>query len=122
MSANEARQRTSISNASSYEEIGEFWDTHSLADFWNQTHEVAMEIRIPRRHRVNIEVEIFERIAEEARQRGVSLETLVNLWIAERLQGLAVGANKQSRQETVRPAVEDEEKQLAEETPTYPVE
>ena len=22
------------------EEIGKFWDTHSLADYWDETHEV----------------------------------------------------------------------------------
>ena len=26
------------------EEIGEFWDTHSLADYWDETHEVAFEV------------------------------------------------------------------------------
>ena len=26
------------------EEIGEFWDTHSLADYWNETHEVEFQV------------------------------------------------------------------------------
>ena len=25
------------------EEIGEFWDTHSLADYWDETHEVEFQ-------------------------------------------------------------------------------
>ncbi len=29
---------TSISRAHSVRQIGEFWDTHSLADYWDQTH------------------------------------------------------------------------------------
>ena len=28
----------------SYEEIGEFWDTHSLADYWDQTEPAEFEI------------------------------------------------------------------------------
>ncbi len=28
----------------SYEEIGEFWDTHSLADYWDQTEPAQFEI------------------------------------------------------------------------------
>ena len=26
------------------EEIGEFWDTHSLADYWDETHEVGFQV------------------------------------------------------------------------------
>ena len=26
------------------EEIGEFWDTHSLADYWDETHEVEIQV------------------------------------------------------------------------------
>jgi len=33
-------QVTSISKARTLEEIGDFWDTHSLADYWDDTHEV----------------------------------------------------------------------------------
>ena len=30
---------------STLEEIGEFWDTHSLADYWDETHEVEIDGR-----------------------------------------------------------------------------
>lgn len=32
-------QQTSISQAHTLEEIATFWDTHSLADYWDQTEE-----------------------------------------------------------------------------------
>ncbi|MBM3120394.1 MAG: hypothetical protein FJ006_12785, partial [Chloroflexi bacterium] len=38
--------RSSISKARSYKEIGEFWDTHDLADYWEQTHPVEFELDI----------------------------------------------------------------------------
>jgi len=41
--------KTSISDASSYREIGEFWDEHDLSEYWDQTHEVQMEINLVRR-------------------------------------------------------------------------
>ena len=28
------------------EEIGEFWDTHSLADYWDETYEVEFRINL----------------------------------------------------------------------------
>ena len=38
--------RSSISQAKSYKEIGEFWDTHDLADYWDQTESVEFEVDI----------------------------------------------------------------------------
>ena len=28
------------------EEIGEFWDTHSLTDYWDGTHEVEFQVNL----------------------------------------------------------------------------
>ena len=28
------------------EEIGEFWDTHSLADYWDETQEVEFQVNL----------------------------------------------------------------------------
>ena len=115
MSDNNVQQLTSISKASTYEEIGEFWDTHSLADYWDQTYEVEFEVRSPRHHRISIEADLFDRIADEARHRGVSSETLINLWIAERLRALPAEPDKAIAPEAVHVGVE-----VAEMTGTSP--
>ncbi len=78
-----------ISQARTLEEIAEFWDTHSLADYWDQTHEVKFEIRAQRRRRVTLDPEVFLKVEAQARKRGLLPETLVNLWLAERLQATA---------------------------------
>ena len=79
-------QATSISKAQSIEEIAEFWDSHSAADYWDQTHEVDFEVRATRRRQVTLAPEVYEKLKEQARRRGILPETLVNLWLAERLQ------------------------------------
>jgi len=38
-------QLTSISKARTLEEIADFWDTHSLADYWDQIYEVEFKVR-----------------------------------------------------------------------------
>ncbi len=86
MSENKETQLTSLSNARTPEEIGEFWDTHSLDDFWEETREADFEIRAAKRKRVTLEPQIYKQIEAEARVRGVVPETLVNLWLAEKLQ------------------------------------
>lgn len=32
------------------EEIGEFWDIHSLADYWDETHEVDFQVNLKSKH------------------------------------------------------------------------
>lgn len=79
-------QLSGISKAQSLEEIADFWDTHSLADYWDQTHEAEFEVRAKRRRRVTLAPEVYEKVEALARMQGVLPETLVNLWLAERLQ------------------------------------
>jgi hypothetical protein len=75
-----------ISAGRTIEEIAEFWDTHSLADHWDQTHEVEFQVRAQRRRRVTLDPDVYARLEAQARARGVQPETLVNLWLSERLQ------------------------------------
>ena len=35
------------------EEIGEFWDTHSLADYWDETHEVEVQVNLKSRQNLS---------------------------------------------------------------------
>lgn len=73
-------------NFATVEEAAEFWDTHSLADYWEQTQEVDIEVRAPRRHWIPLASSLQAPVVERARQEGISVETLINLWVAERLQ------------------------------------
>lgn len=102
MNEGEEAQHTSISKAQTIDEIAEFWDTHSLADYWNQTHEVEFEVRAQRRHRITIDPEVYAQLEAQARARGILLETLVNLWLLERLQEL--GQDVQPKPKEVAPA------------------
>lgn len=79
-------KQTSISHADSPEEIAQFWDTHSLDDHWDETHEVTFEVRAQQRRRITLDPELYGKIETQARQRGISPETLVNIWLAERVR------------------------------------
>ncbi len=86
MSEKDNTQLTGISKARMLEEIADFWDTHSLADYWDQTHEVEFEVRAKRRRRITLVPKIYAQVEIQARERGILPETLVNLWLVERLQ------------------------------------
>lgn len=44
MNGNSREEETSISKASTPQQIGEFWDSHSLADYSENIHEVSLEL------------------------------------------------------------------------------
>ena len=79
--------RTSISKTRSYAKIGEYWDAHDLSDFWGKTKRVKFEVVAePEATYYPIEKELSEKIQSVARKRGVSSDTLVNLWLEQKIK------------------------------------
>ncbi len=79
-------RKSSISKARSYEEMGEYWDTHSLDEVWDQTKLAEFEVDIKSDKRYYpIEKTLSEKLTQIARAQGVSAETLINLWIQEKI-------------------------------------
>ena len=78
--------RSSVSRSGSYREIGEFWDTHDLNDYWEQTEPAGFDVDI-RSSAVYYPVEsnLAARLNSVAGQRGISAETLLNLWLQEKM-------------------------------------
>jgi hypothetical protein len=78
--------KSTISHGGSYREIGEFWDTHDLADFWDQTLPAEFDVDLQSQATYYaIDSALSARIVELARQRGVSADTLLNLLVQEKL-------------------------------------
>jgi len=89
-------KRSSISQARTLEEMADFWDTHSLADYDDQTYEVEMTFDpSARRTYVGIEPELLDDLRRVAHQRRVSTQTLINLWLRQRVDELRAHATAQ---------------------------
>ncbi len=79
---------SSISKATSYEQIGEFWDTHDLGEFERRTHEVEIETDIKSiQCYVSVDPDLMNEVVHAAMKKGISSQTFVNLAIRERLAG-----------------------------------
>jgi hypothetical protein len=79
-----AENRSSISNAASPAEIGEYWDSHDLADHWEQTHEVEFEVSLESSVMYfAVEKSLAAKLRAAAKSHGVSPETLLNVWVQE---------------------------------------
>ena len=72
-------------NFTSVEELCEFWDTHSSADYEDLMEPVEIEIEISSdKIYCPIAKDVMLRVRKQAKQQGVSSETLVNLWLQEK--------------------------------------
>lgn len=77
--------KSSISPASPYLEMGEFWDEHDLGERWDETEGVELEVA-PRSTCTYypLDRELASKLRAIAERRGISAETLLNLWVQEK--------------------------------------
>jgi hypothetical protein len=78
----------SIPAFNSYEEEANFWDTHSITDFKEETEPV--KVRATRGLSANVQVRFDPETDHEleaiARERGMKKATLIRIWVLERLR------------------------------------
>lgn len=77
-----ANKLSSVSQADTLEKMGEFWDSHDFTEFDTPD---ASDVTFEMAHAVPVEIELFAAIEKQAQQRGVQVETLVNLWLQQKL-------------------------------------
>lgn len=78
--AKSRRKLSEASRAFSISEASEFWDTHSFLDY-DDVKEVDFDIDIQSvKYYYALERELAEKLREIAKARGISAETLLNLW------------------------------------------
>ncbi len=70
------------------EEAAEFWDTHSLADYIEDTE--VVEVSFPRIALKQVCLRLapgqIERVKRIAETKGIGYQTLLRMWITERVQ------------------------------------
>ena len=74
--------KSSVSKTNSLEKMGEFWDKHNFTEFDDSNApdvEIHVTVAIP------VEPDLLSDIEELAHLRGINVETLVNLWLKEKL-------------------------------------
>lgn len=73
---------SSVSKTNSLEKMGEFWDKHDFTEF-DDPNASDVEFRVT--VAIPIEPDLLSDIEELAHLRGINVETLVNLWLKEKL-------------------------------------
>ena len=83
------KNKSSISKSKSYEEMGEFWDSHDLTDLTDQTKKINFNVDIKRE---KIYCSLDKKISNElqilANEQGVSPDVIVNRILQEKLKSI----------------------------------
>jgi hypothetical protein len=76
----ESKKKDSLPETfSSYEEAGEFWDTHDSTDYLEYLIPVEAEVKLMRRHyEIEIEEEVMKALEERASSQNIPAEKLAN--------------------------------------------
>jgi hypothetical protein len=81
------RKKSGVSDARRYKEMGEFWDTHDATDYMDESKEVQMNVRIESEVTYcALDNTLCERLQRAAVKHGVSSDTLVNMWVQDKLE------------------------------------
>ena len=81
------KSKSSISKARSYAAIGEYWDQHDLSDAWGKSKKVKFEVVAePEATYYPVEKDLSAKIQSVAKKHGVSSDTLVNLWLEQKVK------------------------------------
>lgn len=85
----ETKTRDPIPEFETLGDVAEFWDTHSTADYDDLTHKVHFDVKLRKgagkTQAVALVPELSETLQALAHARGISLETLVNVWLTEKV-------------------------------------
>ncbi len=83
--------KSKIPKFKSIEEEAEFWDTHSVTDFEDETEDVdiVVELEKPRTDTLVIRVQknIKDKMEKVAKKKGINVSTLVRIWLSQKLSG-----------------------------------
>ena len=74
--------KSSTSKTNSLKKMGEFWDKHDFTEFDDPN---APDVKFNVTVAIPIEPDLLSDIEELAHMRGIKVETLVNLWLKEKV-------------------------------------
>lgn len=71
------------------EEEAKFWDTHSLADYWDEFKDVdiVVELQKPKDETLVLRLQknMKDKLDKTAKRKGLSVSSLARMWLIEKL-------------------------------------
>ncbi len=71
----------------SAEEAADFWDSHELTDYLQDTREAELNFHLKRRHYfISVAPELFNKIQSRSYKEHLSVQALTHAWLKEKLR------------------------------------
>ena len=88
MSTHQAPTKKTIPAFATREEEAEFWDTHDIADYWDELKPISLEVAddLGMSFVISLDADQFNQLLRLADERGVAFDALARQWVVERLQ------------------------------------
>jgi hypothetical protein len=82
------RIKDPIPENASREEVARFWDTHDIADYWDELEPVKVKVAKNLKHifSVRFEGKTLSDLDTVAEKKGLGTGALIRMWIKERLE------------------------------------
>ena len=95
-----ANTKSRIPEFANYAEEAEFWDSHDIGDYWDETKSV--EVKFSRNLSENLTVrlspEAISILRRQADQMGIGPSTLARIWIVKQLRESMKHTSQQASQ------------------------
>lgn len=70
-------------------EASDFWDTHDASDYWDKTRKAEFKVTLKKEPKyITLEEDIAKKVFNIAKKKHIAIETLINLWLKERLYSM----------------------------------
>ena len=87
MPESKAKRKPIPKHFTSIDDAADFWDKHDLADYLDVTKVVDFDANIEKRVFLTaLEPELAKKLTDIARRQGITTETLINVWLAEKME------------------------------------
>ena len=91
MRENKVKRKPIPKHFDNIDEATDFWDKHDLSDYLDSTKEVNFDVDIQRRVFLTaLEPQLAKRLTDIARKQGITTETLINVWLTEKMEETTV--------------------------------
>jgi hypothetical protein len=72
------------------EEEAEFWDTHSLADYWDEFKPVRVRFsrNLSEGITIHLDLETLGKVRSLAKEKGIDPTVVIQMWVMELLKGM----------------------------------
>ena len=92
------KTRSRIPEFANYEEEAEFWDTHDIGDYWDETDPVDLKFsrNLSENLTVRLTPEVLSIMRRQADQMGIGPSTLARMWIVKQVRASMRGKSRQA--------------------------